>query len=108
MSFYENFFNSIVFFIITLPLILIIITVVLQLLLKNKIGVIIIVFIVQVILYYGYSCIIIHMRIIDVSSDYVGGIVVLTLVFGFLGTSIGNYILSYRRKYEFKESMTKK
>lgn len=55
MSFYENFFDSMAFFIITLPIILIILTAILQLLMKNKFIVIVIAFIIQVMLYYGYS-----------------------------------------------------
>ena len=98
MNLYEIFFNSMAFFIITLPLILVIITAILQFLIKNKMKVFIIVFIIQVILYYGYSYILRHMRITDVYLDYVGFITIYTLVFGFIGTIIGNFVLSFLRK----------
>lgn len=38
------------------------------------------------------------MRIIDVYLDYVLFITIITLIFGIIGTSIGNLILSYRRR----------
>ena len=36
------------------------------------------------------------MRITDVYLDYVLIIAILTLIFGFIGTSIGNLVLSYK------------
>ncbi|MHC1685258.1 MAG: hypothetical protein AB6733_20355 [Clostridiaceae bacterium] len=98
MSFYENYFNSMTLFIFTIPTILVILTALLQTIIRNKIIVISIGFILQVILYYGYSCIIVHMKVMDVGLDYIKYITIISLVFGFIGATIGNLILLIKRK----------
>lgn len=85
MSFYENYFNSMALVIITIPFLIGILSIVLQLIIKNYLKALVMVLILQVILYFGYSCIILHMRIFDVSLDYIGYIAIVTLIFGFIG-----------------------
>lgn len=103
MSLYENFFNSMLLFIVTIPLLIVIISTILELLIKNRFVVMILVFIMQVILYYGYSCIIVHMRIIDVGLDYIKYIAMGSLIFGFIGSSIGNFLNLYLDSKKFRK-----
>ncbi|NFD54576.1 hypothetical protein FDB72_01865 [Clostridium botulinum] len=95
MNFFENWFNSMALFVLTIPIIIIITTAILQYLIKKKLQVISIMFIVQVFLYYGYSCIIQRMKISDVYLDYVVYIALVTLIFGFIGTFVGGVISSF-------------
>lgn len=100
MNFFENWFNSMALFILTIPIIILITTAILQYIIKKKLVSVSIVFAGQVILYYGYSCIIQRMKISDVYLDYLLYIAIVTLIFGFVGTFVADGISSLikRRK----------
>ncbi|WP_027625666.1 hypothetical protein [Clostridium lundense] len=89
---YELFFNSAAFFFITLPVLIFISAWMLKRFIKNKLLVLSIISIVQVLLYYGYSCIKCGMKITEVYLDYVQGIIIYTLIFGYLGIVFSNFI----------------
>lgn len=88
----EVFFNSAMVFFITIPTIVFISALILKSFIKSKFWVLGIIFIVQVILYYGYSVVVCHMKIQEVYLDYVGYIIMNTLIFGFLGIGLSIFL----------------
>ena len=88
----EQLFNSALVFFVTIPFLTFIFSCILHLFIKKKLKVLSVVFVVQVLLYYAYSCLICHMRIVDIYLDYVLTISIYTIVFGFLGTVFTNAI----------------
>lgn len=88
----EIFFNSAIVFLITIPGIVLISTLIVKSFIKNKFCVLSIIFVVQVLLYYGYSLVVCHMKIREVYLDYVGFIILNTLIFGSLGLLLSSFL----------------
>lgn len=95
---WENFFNSMLMVLFTIPLLNIIFSIVIQMFTRKKIITLSILFLGQIVLYYGFSYFYCNMNITDVYLDYVWIIGIYTFLFGLIGTFLGNFILHLKNK----------
>ncbi|MBY6798224.1 hypothetical protein HYH85_18665 [Clostridium botulinum] len=95
---WENFFNSMLMVLFTIPLLNVIFSIVIQIFIRKKLLTLSILFLGQIVLYYGFSCFYCNMNIKDVYLDYVWIIGIYTFLFGLIGTFLGNFILHLKNK----------